>query len=452
MTNEEINSRARELIAIIKRRFLRPDGLMARAYPPGKRTIFDNFDDVVPFFAHFGELDFLLGQVHIIAKNGDSMFTLLPTGGVMRAREMDEWLGGLYAVYRATGDKVCYRLLHESLDFVINKMMDGGFLSAAYLIPNKKAVRYYEPWSAGILEVLCEMRGDFPKAFEQAQAVLRGWVGDDYFKAHGLFPYLMHESTLKKGLQKLVFHKNRPVTIYQTEPVFEKGRGAKALAVYAIERYRFETASCWYSFLMKSNSTAAFALLEFYQATGAGEWLAALDSWITSATANFVKDGDVYMEWHPKSGLIKDPTVTPAFILADLICDSVAAHKDFARFMPVVKSVLDRQMERRLANGLIPYKEDGSPAHMDSQVDFSISLRRYAELSGDETYATASTTLVETAIREYYTPEGYRTYTHGPNRDHIDPKYNALFLKGMINLLTKGQPIYPKLRDIFKDR
>jgi len=34
----------------------------------------------------------------------------------------------------------------------------------------------------------------------------------------------------------------------------------------------------------------------------------------------------------------------------------------------------------------------------------------------------------------------------------IDPKYNALVLKGLINIITMDEVIYPKYHSLFKDR
>jgi hypothetical protein len=84
----------------------------------------------------------------------------------------------------------------------------------------------------------------------------------------------------------------------------------------------------------------------------------------------------------------------------------------------------------------------------------SISLRRYGELTGDDRYLRRSAELAECVIREHYSPEGYFTFSGEINNNLIDPKYNALLLKGMISLLTLDQSLYqnPDLYSLFKDR
>ncbi len=451
MSQDETRARARELIYIIKTRFVRPDGLLSRSYPPSQRTIFDNFDDIAPFLIYFGETEFLVEQVGILVKNNESTLSLVARDGVLRARDLDEWLGGLYAVYKATGDKTCHRLLSDAVTFVLDNMIEDDFLSAVYLVNQGKAVSYYEPWSAGLLEVFCEMREDFPMAFNISLAIMKQWINDDYFVSYGLFPYLTPRSSIGKLLRKHLFRNRNPAGIYAAEPAIPSERRLKSMAVYLVERFRFETSSCWYSFLMKSNSTPAFCLLELYLATSDNFWRDALCRWINSATKAFHDSGKVYMEYHPANGTKKSPSVVPAFILADIICDA-SALAGVTGYLDTVRDILDHQLGQRIDTGLIPMSENSQTAHIDHQIDFAVSLRRYGQLSGDESYSKKSMRLTKTVLEEHYSPEGYFTYSGQEASSVIDPKYNALALKGMINLLTHDSPIYPGLRDIFKDR
>ena len=71
-------------------------------------------------------------------------------------------------------------------------------------------------------------------------------------------------------------------------------------------------------------------------------------------------------------------------------------------------------------------------AHIDNQVDFAVSLRRYAELSGEMGYKEIAKDLAETILDKYYTSEGYLTFVGNVKSNPISPKYNALLLKNMI--------------------
>jgi hypothetical protein len=193
---DEIKDKADELIEIIKTRFVNTDGLLARNYPTQQRTLFDNFDDLAPFFVYFGEEDFLLSQIHTIQERGETMLTLCSSGEGIITRRLDEWFGGLYTVWRATKDTKTFALLSESVDFVLTHLFVNDNLSGGFNLRTGQAELYYEPWSSGLLEVFCEMRDDFPQAFEKALRVMHNWVNDDYFKQYSLFPYRMFFSSL----------------------------------------------------------------------------------------------------------------------------------------------------------------------------------------------------------------------------------------------------------------
>ncbi len=455
-TSLDLTQKACELINLIKTRFITAEGLLARNYPVTNRTLFTDFDDIAPFFIFFDETEFLLSQVRTIREKNKSLVSLCSTDGVLITRTIDEWFGGLYAIWKETEDDIAYSLLKESIEFVLGYLMKDGFFSAAFYQGNKKAVPFYEPWSAGLLETFCEMRDEFPAAFESAQKVLRNWVQDDYFSEHHLFPYRVYSSPVERFIQKRILRGTFPVYRNSKSPAVV-GPCRTRLLKSLVRRLRFYSINGLYSQLMKSNSTCAFALLEFYRATGDQFWLQNLVEWIVSAIEGFCDNGKVYMEYVPKSRARRDSGVTSAFILTDVICDTVYFAGDYIvpykdKFMSVVKEIIDYVWLGRLENGLVPYRDGGDYAHIDSQVDFGVSLRRYAQLSNQQTYKDKSAELTKRALDMHYSPEGYFTYSGNPPKNVIDPKYNALLLKGFANLITIDEPLYPHYYSLFKDR
>ncbi|MFZ0034216.1 MAG: hypothetical protein WAK60_04395 [Sedimentisphaerales bacterium] len=452
----DVRQKAQDLINLIKTRFITADGLLARNYPVTKRTLFTDFDDIVPFFIFFNETDFLLSQVRIIRQKNESLLSLCSVDGVLVTRTIDEWFGGLYALWKETADDITYNLLKESVEFVLEYLMKDGFFSAAFYPKNKKAVSFYEPWSAGLLETFCEMREEFPDSFEQAQKVLRSWVQDDYFSSHHLFPYRVYSSPIKKFVQKNILPRSFPAQRHSKPPTVVGPPGVRVLKGF-VKQFLFYSINGLYSQLMKSNSTCAFSLLEFYKATGDEFWLQSLIKWIAGATESFCNNGKVYMEFVPASRARRDAGITTAFILTDVICDTVyfagdyvAPYKD--KFMSVAEEIIDYAWQNRLENGLMPYREAGDFAHIDSQVDFGVSLRRYAQLSGQQTYKDKSVELTKRVLELHYSPDGYFTYSGNVPKNVIDPKYNALLLKGFANLITIDEPLYPSYHSLFKDR
>lgn len=452
----DVKQKAQELINIIKSRFITADGLLARNFPVTHRTLFTDFDDIAPFFIFFNETEFLLSQVRIIREKNESLLSLCSTDGVLVTRTIDEWFGGLYALWKETADDVTYNLLKESVEFVLEYLMKDGFFSAAFYPENKRGVSFYEPWSAGLLETFCEMREQFPAGFEQAQEVLRNWIQDDYFSAYHLFPYRVYSSPVKDIIQKKNLSRYFPIHRHSRPPTVVRPCRTRVLKSL-VKQFLFYSINGLYSQLMKSNSTSAFALLEFYKATGDEFWLQSLIKWILSATENFCDNGKVYMEFVPKSRARRDAGIAPAFILADVLCDTIyfaenciPEYKD--KFMSTIKEILDYSWQSRLENGLVPRYDGGNFAHIDSQVDFGVSLRRYAQLSGRQSYRDKSVELTKRALELHYSPDGYFTYSGNVPRNVIDPKYNALLLKGFANLITIDEPLYPHYYSLFKDR
>jgi hypothetical protein len=453
----QIKHKVEELLKIIKTRFLLEDGVLARNYPPRHRTIFDNFDDLVPFFIYFSEMDFLLSQVRLLRGRGESLLTLCKNAnGVLLSRNLDEWVGGLYKLWKVTGDKEYYELLLESVKFIEDHLICGNWLPGAFHVNSNKTTQYYEPWSAGLLEVCCEMREEFPSLFSAAKGVMRSWLADEYFKKYSIFPFRIYRDPLQRFLQTYFISRVCPVRSYSEEPPELSDMGIKInflqLLRVAKMRLSFVGSPGLYSQLMKSNSTVAFCLLEFYLADRDELWLKNLEKWCNSACKTFVDGGKVFMEVSPLTGMRRDPSVTSAFILADVLCDASWHIEVFRKYLPVVKEILDYQWATCLPNGLLPLKEGCGYAHLDNQVDFSVTLRRYSQLSGDLGYGDMSGTLMKKTIYEHYSPEGYLTFSGDTKDNVIDPKYNVLLLKGMINLLTLDQPLYPQFQDLFKDR
>lgn len=449
-------SKALELIEIIKTRFMTREGLLARNYPVQKRTLFDNFDDIAPFFIYFNETDFLLNQINTIRANKESLWSLCNENGVLITRNIDEWFGGLYALWKETGDKPVFELLEDSLQFVLKNLIHNDFLSAAYYLKTRAYVPYYESWSAGLLETFCEMGSDFSSAFENAERILKGWIQSDYFKKYSLFPYRTYINNFTNHFHEYFLSYLPPLLSYSKPPPLLSNNPKKVVKTIAKQAI-FRWTSGYYSQLMKSNSTCAFALLEFYNKTGDEVWLESLTAWIEAALDCFTDNGTTYMEYIPKTGLKRKPSVTPAFILVDLICDVLFFAKDELRekrneWLAGAKSIVDFQWKNRIENGLIPYEDKGRYAHLDTQVDFAVTLRRYAEISGTPAYREKALELMNKTIKYHYSPEGYFTYSGDVPFKVIDPKYNALFLKGLVNMMTINESMYPRLHALFKDR
>lgn len=439
------------LIGLIKNRFITKEGFLAKRYPPTRQTLFDNFDDAVPFLLYFNEEDFLLSQVRTIKKCGYGFVDLCSDRGVIAAREIDEWFGGFYALWTATKDPDVYDILFESLDVVRQKFISGEKLFAAFYPSTQKTLGCYEPWSAGFLETCIEMKTSFPDLLEPAQLIMRDWCRRPYFKSYGLFPYRDYYSPTAASIQKNFLAGRYPHPSNSKAPFYvSEGllRGLKNINRIA----RFHLINGWYSQLMKSNSTPAFTLLELYLSTGKKYWLDQLKKWIGAALDNFTDSGRVYREFIPKGNRRKIESIVPAFILVDVLCDCAYFVKELRVYLAKAQEIAEFYWKSRMENGLIPENAGMPFAHIDNQIDFAISLRRLAELLGEDVFLRRSIELTEAALKIHETPQGFATYSGKGVQPVIDPKYNCLALKGIINILTVNDSLYEKHHSLFKDR
>ena len=448
----DIDDKANELINIIKTRFITSSGLLARNYPVTERTLFDNFDDIVPFFLYMGETDFLLEQINKIHKSNHNLLSLCARGNLLITRDMDEWFGGLYALWEVTNDQKTFSLIKNSIRFIDQNLMRKNILAPAYDLNKGPITSFYEPWSSGLLETICEMRSEFPKLFDRAQNVFKYWLKDEYFREFGLFPYRIFYSNFHNSVQKSLLSNFRPLQPYSKFPQCCSKKSFHSFLQNKVALSKFNSSNGWYSQMMKSNSTCAFTMLEYFKATGDRLWFDSLSKWIENAKEKFVKNNKVYMNYLPKKELRYFAMARAAFIFSDVICDTSFFLPSFRDYLPLVKNIIDYQWENRLENGMIPFTDEGLFAHIDDQIDLSISFRRFGELMDDKEYINRSQKLINDMISAHYTPDGFLSYSGETSSNIIDPKYNALVLKGMINLKTLDESLYSQHYLLFKDR
>ena len=104
MNYEEIKKKGEEIISNFKHFYLNNDGLISINYPPNKETIFNNFDDIAPFFIFFQETNFLIDQVIKMKKilTFESVHSL---NDLIFSHRLDEYIGGLYCLWRSSNNE-----------------------------------------------------------------------------------------------------------------------------------------------------------------------------------------------------------------------------------------------------------------------------------------------------------------------------------------------------------
>lgn len=448
---------------LFETQFLNSDGLISRTYPPTSRTILDNFDDIAPFLLYFNRSKLLLHQLERL--NLESFENSLPIGGVLYSYKIDEYLGGLDAIYKKTGSQSALKILVDAVDKSLNYFLgqDGNFAETFDLVRQERSP-YFAPWSAGLLETYLDLDYINSELLDTVSNVMTSWVEHPFFKTQGLFPFRGTFSPFRNRLDAMLAASGR----WSQEPPSrgEDGIGFKSAlkrnpAVYSFRllQNRYFRSGQW-SQVMKSNTTPVFTLIELYRRTGHSKWAGAIERWIDAATSKFVRPaGHVLSAWYPSSTQ-GGPTLVAGFILIDVLCDAFVALGGNRRWLDIAQKICDAYLAGAWGNGLIPMSPGAQKNHIDGQVDFSISMRRVGELTGRNDLRDRSFELMSAALYWHQTPEGFCTHVDSAGKpvrlpcNTVDPKYNGLLLKGLIHLLESERRIYesPDLMDLFKDR
>ena len=130
------------------------------------------------------------------------------------------------------------------------------------------------------------------------------------------------------------------------------------------------------------------------------------------------------------------------------------------KYLDLAKNLIDKQLSFRWEMGLLPMTPNAKMSHLDNLVDFSVSIRRYAELSGNISYLKHSIDLINNTLIHHRGKYGYYDHINifGKPVDFkinpFPPKYNGLLLKGIINILTIDEKMYEnlELHELFNDR
>lgn len=459
---EESRVRAGRVIAQFKSGFLNDDGLISRTYPASSRTILDNFDDIAPFLSWWGQNDLLLDQVkRLTPAHFDG---LLPTGNLLYSYKIDEYVGGLNAVFEATGEASVRALRDDAIEKCWHYFSDDDVgLAEFYDYDSRSRSPFFSPWSAGLLETFLEIKEQDMAA--RVSAILDLWWSHPYVKETGLFPFRGSFDPLQDGSERFWAARGRwadeaPILWDRNSGSGLRGilKSSRTVSVCRRAAWQWTRSGRW-SQLMKSNTTPIFLAIELYARTKDVRWRERILRWFEAVRASLVSPDGVYPTTR-KGDDIRVASLVAGFITIDAACDAWWFVERNEPLLRMAVEIAENCLEWRWENGLIPMTPRADRDHLDGQVDFSISLRRLGELTGNERFMTESVSLLRAAIERHDTGDGYCTHVRRDGSvvvlpaNTVDPKYNGLLLKGFLSLCTLDRPIYGDsgLSDLFKDR
>jgi hypothetical protein len=460
---DEARMRAAGVVARFRNDLLNDSGLISRVNPPDPRTIFDNFDDVAPFMLWWGASDLMLEQVDRL--DTGSFERELPLGNLLHAYKIDEYVGGLNAVTVATGSDHARRLRDDAVAKCWSYFADPnvGF-SEFYDFDSKTRSPFFSPWAAGLLECMLELDTCDDVLAGRIDAILDRWWSHPYAEATGMLPFRGAFAPWRERSERLWAH----FGVWRDEPPI-RWAGAGGSLRGALRRSHIVSRSrqafwAWggsgrWSQLMKSNTTPVFLALALYARNGDPKWRRRVMRWFEAVAGTLVDAGGV--RGAARNGqAMGEPTLVDGFILIDAACEAWRVLGRDGGLLALAAKAAGATLGWQWENGLLPMTPTADRDHLDGQIDFAIALRRLGELSGDERLLERSVALLRSAFAAHETPGGYCTHVRRDGgvvtlpHNTVDPKYNALALKGLISLATMDRTIYGSadLPDLFKDR
>ena len=439
---------ANEIIYNLESNFTNSEtGLISRYYPTNSRSILDNLDDIAPFVIYFQKSELIKKQ--FVNLDLEDIFNKeLPINGLLYSYKIDEYLGGLYELYKT--DHSYYDLLNNSLNKILNYFYKNNRFYGVYDIKNKFVYKNTYPWSAGLIETFVEMSDDFPYLLDIAEISIKYWLNSDFYKKTGMFPFRDNNTKLSQNLSFL--HQFKATQ----QPNSYLSTSFKGKLKYLINN-KLLTGN--YVQLMKANTTIAFTLILLYKKTSKNIYKREISNWISQVNKTLIHDFEVYGYFSEKNG-ISDSSLVNTFIYIDVICDYLTFVEYDLTMIKLVNNIIKRRIKQKLVNGTMPHQYKGNVSHIDTSLDFAISIRRFGEIINSDFYITESINIINSILICHKYKFGYATYVNNNNdilnKDEvncIDPKYNGLLLKGIISIINKDTKIQNSfLHNLLKDR
>lgn len=451
LSDSSLEEKALEIIRLFKTEFTK--GLNCAA-------TYAHLDDIVPYLLYFGEADFvkqlIIGSGHFAHRG------LIHHGDRTVSYQNDEFLGGMIAHYEQTGDNDVYALIEQALEGIEDLLVHKGFITTFYDIEKMKKSAITSPRTGLLLEVFVKACDLFPSMKELAFKSLDNWIATRFFKKFGLFPtkyYLgnsFYNSLYRNPCLPRLSLSNR-LYKYNCSEFYKFGHsGMKKNIINII--YNFP--NCMTAMFEKENSNLVYALIAAYRSTKNEKYKDALVYFMRSlmniiGEKNYITE-PICLNNHKKhkSQNINlgqnDPVI-------DVLCDMYCFVDQDERYLRLAERMAEYWLKLRWDNGLVPVVPNGDFNHIDNQTDFSVSLYRLYELTGEKRYREIGRSIFDSIVKYHYSAKGYVLsvnkdgQVHNP---HVMIRHNALFLKCFILYDTQDSRIYQddKLHELMKDR
>lgn len=210
----------------------------------------------------------------------------------------------------------------------------------------------------------------------------------------------------------------------------------------------------WYQKTSKSDNFIS-GLISLYEINKNKDILFGLEHYFSSANEKLLKDGQFHSSMHLPTGNLNEPHLFSSFLMIDRLCHAYHVFKN-KEYLEFAKIIANSWLNKQGKTGLFPFYFNSKDSWLDSETDFSISLLRLHELSGNDIYKKSAERCYEGMLKYNWRYETVDIdsgdkkkpllYTSPDSRDDYqsDPKFKALSLKVMIAINSE--------KGIFEDK
>jgi hypothetical protein len=405
--------------------FKNEHGIISSEYPPTKEIISNNLDDLFPFFKYFDLNDIIEEQL----KNIVDRYGKFPSKNKLDVPlwSYDEWIGALFL----SNDKKYHKIGNEILsDVAINS---DTFLRPVYSLTSRKAFSNFTPRVYGLFEVVFENKDIIDKKiYEQYCEIFEKTLL--LIQKNDFLPVID-----KKGLPLFSqeFKMNLLNSFYYNNGIKRK---VKVFLITILD-YRFRKT-------MKESTNFLFSFLEYLKFNSTQKNL------YKKLIKNIMLTDSIPVKTFANEA---EYTVCQSTAIIDNICDfSYFIERDIEMINYAVL-LADFFIDIFHKKGYLSRNYETDIVMLDEVMDFAIALKRIYSITSNTEYRDMAEKIFD-SCKIFLCEDTNLHYTYidmkTNKRTHIDPKYNFLFLKGVIIFeLEKGKDIYSdELYSLSKDR
>jgi|FLOH01.1.fsa_nt_gi hypothetical protein len=410
--------------------------------------IYADLDDIVPFLLFFKKDEFVRQQIMLSKKY--LIRGLYPLKGLkyIYSWRMDEYVGGVAGYLENNKDLEVQKIFNEQKDFLT-------FLFKRNYFPGYFNEKYFSnliyPRGYNVVEtVLDSSVFDEEIKFLAIKQLKNFIITNEYFAKEGLFSsknFARKNKLVAK--ESNLFHKKFGL-FKSSSTYFVLPQPFNFILRMVVQMFPFSRVQ-----FMKDNSNLIFAIIEAYKHTKDVFFKNVLDKWIDSVLRKmYSPDGFIYTYY--ENGKPYKVSLADNYAFLDILCDYYHFVEKNETYLNVAKSLADYWLGEKLDSGLIAFFPGADYSQLDSQTDFSISLRRVYELTGEEKYKIEGENIYKNILAKHLTKKGLvlLVYGDGTVKDSmVSVKFNLLFLKAHILFGLKNE-VYKdsNMCDLMKDR